>query len=121
MLRGWPSPSKRSPTALSTASGQPSAEEDETVTIAPSGMRRAASEAEITFCRDIFASYSQVDGGGRAGARRFARRKSNAQRFDAVFTRRRGRASALNGGLKKANRTHVELFLIELEQLLAGA
>ena len=41
------------PIALSTASGHPSAEDDETVTIAPSGMRRAASEAEMTFCLGI--------------------------------------------------------------------
>ena len=49
MLRGWPSASKRAPIAASIASGQPSADEDETVTIAPSGMRRAASAAEMTF------------------------------------------------------------------------
>src|SRR5579863_1901775 len=53
MLRGWPSESNRSPTAFNTASGQPSPEDDDTVTMAPSGMRRAASEAEITFCLDI--------------------------------------------------------------------
>ena len=49
MLRGRPSASKRAPIAASVASGHPSADEDETVTIAPSGMRRAASAAEITF------------------------------------------------------------------------
>ena len=38
-LRGWPVASNRAPIAASTASGQPSPLEDETVTTAPSGIR----------------------------------------------------------------------------------
>ena len=49
MLRGWPSASKRAPIAASVASGQPRPDEEETVTMAPSGMSRAASLAEMTF------------------------------------------------------------------------
>ena len=45
-FRGWPSVSKRAPSAASVASGQPSPDDDDTVTTAPSGIRRAAAAAE---------------------------------------------------------------------------
>jgi hypothetical protein len=45
IARGWPWFSKRQPIAASTASGHPSAEDDDTVTTAPSGTREAASSA----------------------------------------------------------------------------
>ena len=48
-FRGCPSASKRAPMAASTLSGQPSPEEEETVTTAPSGIRAAAASAETIF------------------------------------------------------------------------
>jgi hypothetical protein len=41
--RGCPSASNRAPMAASIASGQPSADDDDTVTTAPSAIRAAAS------------------------------------------------------------------------------
>ena len=46
---GCPSASNRAPIAASTLSGQPSPEDDETVTTAPSAIRAAAASAETTF------------------------------------------------------------------------
>ena len=60
-------------------SGQPSAEDEETVTIAPSGMRRAASEAEITFCLPMLTSDSQINRRLGAGSRRFESGDGDAQ------------------------------------------
>ena len=48
-FRGCPSASNRAPIAASTLSGQPSPEEEETVTTAPSAIRAAAASAETIF------------------------------------------------------------------------
>ena len=47
--RGCPSASKRAPIAASTLSGQPSPEEEDTDTTAPSAIRAAAASAEAIF------------------------------------------------------------------------
>src|ERR1700742_3583053 len=88
MLRGWPSVSNRAPIAASVASGHPSADEDETVTTAPSGMRRAASLAEMTFGLAIAASDRQIDSRLGAGARRGGCGESHAQGLDSVLAGR---------------------------------
>src|ERR1700683_5477828 len=88
ILRGWPSVSKRAPIAASVASGHPSADEDDTVTMAPSGMRRAASAAETTLGLAIAASDRQID--RRPGARACRRRcgDRDAQGLDSVLASR---------------------------------
>jgi hypothetical protein len=54
---GWPEASKRRPIAARTASGQPRPEEEETVTIASSGIRAAASSAVRTRGKDMVVSW----------------------------------------------------------------
>src|ERR1700722_14928494 len=121
MFRGWPSASKRSPTAFNTASGHPRADEEETVTMAPSGIRRAASAAEMTFCRAILISNAQVDGRRRTGANGFESRDRDTQCFDAVFARRGRGAAAFDGALKQADRAHVEPLVVELQRFFSGS
>src|SRR5277367_1670726 len=62
-LRGRPSRSNRTPSASSTASGHPSADEDETVTMAPSGISATASEAARTLGLATLSDFV-FDGGG---------------------------------------------------------
>src|SRR5580658_8712089 len=118
-LRGWPSASKRAPIASSIASGQPSADDDETVTIAPSAMRRAASEALRTFGRAIPPSNREIHGRLPSGPRGFVRRKRDGQRFDAVLARRGGRPTAGRGFGEQAHRAGIEVLVLQSKVLLA--
>ena len=121
MLRGWPSASKRAPIAASVASGHPSPDEEETVTTAPSGMRRAASACGNDLgpghcCPQTVRSIG-VSAPVRAAA---AAESRDAQGLDAVLAGRRRRATSLNGVLKQADRARVQVLVIELERLLAS-
>src|ERR1700677_788196 len=120
ILRGWPSASKRAPIAASVASGHPSADEDETVTTAPSGMRRAASLAEMTFGVAIAVSDCQIDGSLRARARRGSCGDRDAQGLDSVLAGRGRSATPLNGVLKQTDRTRVQVLVIKFELLVAA-
>src|SRR5690349_21240682 len=86
-LRGWPSASNLAPIAASMASGHPRAEDEETVTMAPSGMRRAASVAVRTLALAMRASNLQIDRDLTSRSGRLARRQRDAQRLDSVLTR----------------------------------
>ena len=89
--RGCPSASNRAPMAASTLSGQPSAEEEETVTTAPSGMRAAAASGETSF---EHCSGPVVDAVRAAGPRRLADRERDRERLHAVAAVGRGAARA---------------------------
>src|SRR5829696_5542405 len=67
-LRGAPSDSNRSPIAWSIASGQPSPLEELTVTVAPSGIRRAASTSEIVLSRGMNALWVAMTTASRTRA-----------------------------------------------------
>src|SRR5580658_2251022 len=115
-LRGWPSASKRAPIASSIASGQPSADDDDTVTIAPSAMRPAASEALRIFGRPIAPSDRKIHRRLSPGPRGFARRKRDRQRFDAVLAGRGGRPMAGRGFGEQADRAGIEVLVLQSKE-----
>src|SRR6266849_5789441 len=109
-LRGWPWVSKRVPIAARTASGQPKADEDETVTIAPSGMSSAASLAASTLGLAIGSTLACY-GGFPARFCGPDRGESERQRAQAILARRGGYAGAGSGVLEKPNRALVKIFM----------
>src|SRR6516162_17482 len=103
-LRGCPSASNLAPTAASMASGQPSAEDEEIVTMAPSGIRRAASVAVKILVLVISVSYHEIDGSFASRTRSLTRRQRDAQRLDSVLARCGRRATAGHRIVEQANR-----------------
>ena len=78
MLRGWPSASKRSPIAASTASGQPSAGRGRDRDDRAVGDEAAASAAEMTLGLAMRPQTVRSIGRLGAGLRRFERRDRDA-------------------------------------------
>src|SRR5215831_418109 len=118
-LRGWPSASNLAPMAASTASGQPSPDDEETVTTAPSGIRWAASEAVKTFVPAISASNRQIDGSFASRSRSLARREREAEGLDSVLARSRGRPTARNRIAEQAHRPLIKILVRDRELPLA--
>ncbi len=114
--RGWPSRSKRAPIAASTASGQPSAEEEETVTTAPSGISRAASAAERMRGGPWIRSRWPVSRCVRAASSVDSATLSDLTPSSPVAA---GCASPGDRLLEQPHRAHVEALVRERQHLLA--
>src|SRR5688572_30497021 len=95
-LRGWPVASKCSPMAFSIRSGQPSPLDDDTETVAPSGIREAASAGVICLLIRLV-SKSGFDANGAAARRGLHDGKAGRQRPDAILTTAKWLAPAGNG------------------------
>ena len=112
--RGSPVARKRSPMAFNVASGHPSPDEELTETVAPLGMRAAASSSEIRFDRLIPMSTAISIAGywNRAAClRRFTYRQGHRQRSDTVCPGSRRLPFATDGRVEAPHRSFVEVLV----------
>src|SRR5689334_23043220 len=104
--------------ARSIRSGQPRPLEDDTVTMASSGISAAASAAVRSW---LVTSEARLDRDGAAGLRRLLHRKASCERPDAILAGGRGRPLAGDGRVELAEGTDVEIGGVDWELLFAGS